>query len=226
MGDLRLVIFDVDGTLVDSQGTIVLAMNAGLKHAGLAPLSREKILSIVGLSLPEAAELLVPGGTPQQHADLAEGYRRAYRLEREAAGPTKSSPLYPGALETLTTLNGQPETLLGVATGKSKRGLDILIASYGLEKHFVTLQAADFHPSKPSPSMVLQALDEAGVDAAQAVMIGDTTYDIEMGCAAGVKTIGVAWGYHAVEDLLASGAHKIATEFAQIPSLIDELLGA
>lgn len=221
---LRLVIFDVDGTLVDSQATIIAAMTSAFEQLDLPVLDRETVLGIVGLSLPQAIAKLVPTASVQVQSDLVEGYKNAYMAQRSDAGAKDSAPLYHGVREVLDTLHAQDMTLLGMATGKSKRGLDIMVASHGFEGMFVTRQVADFHPSKPHPSMVLTAMAEAGVEPAQTVMIGDTTYDIEMGRAAGVKTIGVDWGYHATSDLVAVGADQIATDFTQIPRLIDHLL--
>jgi phosphoglycolate phosphatase len=112
--------------------------------------------------------------------------------------------------------------MLAVATGKSKRGLDKLIESHGLEGYFLSQQVADFHPSKPHPAMVEACLAETGINAAQAVMIGDTTFDIDMGRAAGVKTIGVSWGYHPVETL---NADTIIHSYDALLGAIDDLIG-
>ena len=127
---------------------------------------------------------------------MVEAYKNAYMELRAKAGVAQSSPLYPGALETLQALHAVPEVLLGVATGKSRRGLDKLIEGHGLEGMFLTQQVADHHPSKPHPSMILQAMADVGVAAQDTVMIGDTSFDMEMAAAAGVHGIGVSWGYH------------------------------
>ena len=111
---------------------------------------------------------------------------------------------------------------MGVATGKSKRGLDALIEAHGLEAYFVTRQVADFHPSKPHPSMALTAMAESGAD--RGVMIGDTTYDMMMARHAGTHALGVEWGYHSVDELKGSGAHKVASEYAGVPDVIESLL--
>ena len=201
---LRLVIFDVDGTLVDSQGHIVASMTMAFNALGVAVPDRAAILGIVGLSLEVAMPVLAPALTPTQHAALVQGYKDSYRTLRLAHGAAEASPLYPGALETLQKLHRHDDILLGIATGKSKRGLDALIEAHGLERMFVTRQCADFHPSKPHPSMIHTALAEAGVDAAHAVMVGDTSYDMDMAQAAGVTGIGVTWGYHAPAALAAA----------------------
>ncbi len=215
---LRLILFDVDGTLADSQNAIASAMVAAFEGVGLSVPSRAEILSIVGLSLPLAMAQLAPTQTPAVQAELVAGYKRAY-MDRRLAQGAGHSPLFPGAAETLAALNLVPEYLLGVATGKSQRGLDALIASHGLDC-FVTRQVADHHPSKPHPSMVLTALAETGVEARDAVMIGDTSYDIDMGRAAGVCTIAVDWGYHPAAGL---GADHIISSFAQLEPLLQQI---
>ncbi len=143
---LRLVIFDIDGTLVDSQGDIVAAMTAAFAAVDAPAPSRAEILSIVGLSLDVAMTVLAPTRPTGDHLAMVEAYKAAYMTLRAEAGVAQSSPLYPGALDTLRRLHGEPEVLLGVATGKSKRGLDKLIAGHGLEGLFITQQVADFHP--------------------------------------------------------------------------------
>ncbi|WP_293573358.1 HAD-IA family hydrolase [Phaeobacter sp.] len=213
--DLRLILFDVDGTLADSQGAITSAMAAAFAGAGLAVPTRDQILSIVGLSLPLAIAELAPGQPADTRAAVVEGYKAAYKTARLAAG-AGHSPLYPGAAETLAALNAVPELLLGVATGKSQRGLDALIEAHAL-RCFVTRQCADHHPSKPHPSMVLRAMAETGVRAENTVMIGDTSFDIDMGRAAGVQTIAVDWGFHPAERL---GADHIVTDFAELRDLL------
>ena len=188
---LRLVIFDVDGTLVDSQGDIVAAMTAAFAAVEAPAPTRAEVLSIVGLSLDVAMTVLAPTRSTGDHLVMVEAYKGAYMSLRAEAGVAQSSPLYPGALETLRHLHDEPEVLLGVATGKSKRGLDKLIAGHGLEGLFITQQVADFHPSKPHPSMIHQAMADAGVGPDATVMIGDTSFDMDMAAAAGVTSIAI-----------------------------------
>ncbi|MFW8635088.1 HAD-IA family hydrolase [Cribrihabitans pelagius] len=214
-GPLRLILFDVDGTLADSQAAITGAMAAAFGGAGLAVPPREAILSIVGLSLPLAMRVLAPEQDAPVLDALVEGYKTAYMQAREAAG-AGHTPLFPGAREVLAELNAVPEYLLGVATGKSARGFDALAASHGLDC-FVTRQVADHHPSKPHPAMIEAAMAETGVDRASTVMIGDTRFDIEMGRAAGVTTIAVPWGYHPAETL---GADFLIRSFAELRPLL------
>lgn len=218
----RLVIFDVDGTLVDSQAAIVGAMTAAFAAENLAAPDRSEILAIVGLSLDHAVFRLAPDRDGGVRARLVDGYKDAYHAHRMANGAAAGSPLYPGARDMLAALAAQDDVLLGVATGKSRRGLDALIEAHGFERVFVTRQVADDHPSKPHPSMILAALSETGVLAGDAVMIGDTSFDMDMAAAAGVAGIGVAWGYHAPE-LLASRATRMIDRFDALPGTLNEL---
>ncbi|KIC48090.1 HAD-IA family hydrolase [Tateyamaria sp. ANG-S1] len=213
---MRLVVFDVDGTLVDSQADIVASMAAAFGAVEMPAPTRQDILGIVGLSLPVAMRTLAPEA---DHDRMVAVYKDSYadlRLSKGAA----SSPLYPGARAALDRLNGRDDILLGIATGKSKRGLDGLIEIHGLEGMFVTRQVADFHPSKPHPSMLQAAMDEAGVYAADAVMIGDTSFDADMAEAARMPFIGVSWGYHPASRL--NGARAVLNSFDDL----DDALGA
>ncbi len=221
MNALRLVIFDVDGTLVDSQADILAAMTHAFAQAGFEPPSREAVLSIVGLSLDRAMTVLAPDMDAATHARMVEWYKEAYIALRSKIGAAESSPLYPGAREVLETLHAQPETLLGVATGKSRRGLDKLLEGHGLEGMFITQQVSDHHPSKPHPSMIRAALSETGLEPHQAVMIGDTSFDMEMAAAAGVAGIGVGWGYHPSKAL--GAARHVIESFEDLPPLLQQI---
>lgn len=187
----RLVVFDVDGTLVDSQRLILGAMAMAFEAAGLPQPSDPETLSIVGLSLPEAMRALRPLLDETAIAALVAAYKASFNQLRlgEAA-----APLYAGALAALTAMHALPDTVLGIATGKSRRGLDGLLQAHDLARFFATTQVADDHPSKPHPSMLLHAMAETG--AGPGVMVGDTEFDMAMGKAAGFATIGVTWGYH------------------------------
>ncbi|MFD3190966.1 HAD-IA family hydrolase [Sedimentitalea sp. HM32M-2] len=218
---LRLVIFDVDGTLVDSQGAIVDAMAVAFRTMGLPVPARAAILSIVGLSLERAMAHLAPNEDAETCQGLVEAYKRAYQTGREAAGATQISPLYPGARRTIAALTAVPDILLGVATGKSQRGLAALLDGHGLDGVFVTRQVADHHPSKPHPSMIHAAMAEAGVRPQDTVMIGDTSFDMEMAAAAGVAGIGVTWGYHPPERL--GAARCLIDGFDQLHTTLSDI---
>ncbi len=219
---LRLVIFDVDGTLVDSQSDIIAAMTHAFDGMGEPVPASTDILNIVGLSLDVAMGRLAPDLPVDAHVRLVEGYKNAYMALRITTGAAQSSPLYPGAQAALEALHADPETLLGVATGKSRRGLDKLLEGHNLTGMFITQQVADFHPSKPHPAMIAAALAETGVDSRAAVMIGDTSYDMEMAKSAGVAAIGVSWGYHPTSAL--GAADVVIDRFADLPDALETLL--
>lgn len=218
MTRLRLVIFDVDGTLVDSQGDILAAMGAAFAQAGQPAPDRAQVLGIVGLSLDVAIPQLAPGLPGDMHARMVDWYKDAYMQLRAQGGVQASSPLYPHVRPVLDALHARPETLLGVATGKSRRGLDKLLDGHGLRHLFLTRQVSDHHPSKPHPSMLLAALSETGVEPQDAVMVGDTEFDIEMARAAGIPAIGVSWGYHPRARL--SGARHVIDDIRALPDIL------
>ncbi len=214
----RLAVFDCDGTLVDSQHSICTAMTRAFEEAKLTPPERLAILSIVGLSLPQAMAQLLPEAESDLHDHLTLCYKRAFHALRQENAV--SEPLYPGIAELVRALDADG-WLLGVATGKSDRGLAICLDHHGIAPLFVTLQTADRHPSKPHPSMLWTAMAEAGAEPDDTVMIGDTSFDMEMGRAAGVRSIGVGWGYHPPEVLNASGAVGVAMDSAALRAHID-----
>ncbi len=216
---LRSVIFDVDGTLVDSQADILAAMSCAFEAEGLAPPSKDAVLGIVGLSLDVAIPKLAPDSDHAACTRMVQGYKDAYASLRMLQGADVSSPLYAGAREALSRLKEQDEILLGVATGKSRRGLDKLIDAHELAGTFLSQQVADDHPSKPNPSMLLQAMRDLGVEASDTVMIGDTSFDMDMARAAGVYFIGVSWGYHDVSRL--SQADVVIDSFAQLDAALE-----
>ncbi len=221
MGDLRLVVFDVDGTLVDSQHHIIEAMRLAFGLAGLPAPEREETLSVVGLSLPEAIGALV-AHLPAADVEAIVGHYRECATRQRLGGDGAAS-LFPGARAALVQLAARPETLVGVATGKARRGLDHLLDAHDLNHLVATVQTSDNHPSKPHSSMLLAALAETGVDASHAVMVGDTEFDVSMGRAAGMATIGVAWGYHPRERLDAAGADVIIESFDALDAALERL---
>ena len=178
---------------------------------------------MVGLSLAEAVARLLPQLDADRVAQAADRYKAAYVALREEEGDVGAAPLFTGARPVIEALHARAEVLLGVATGAARRGLDHAFAAHDLDRFFVTRQTADLHPSKPHPAMIEAALSETGVAPAQAVMVGDTTYDMEMARAAGVLPIGVSWGYHPVDALEAAGAARIVDEVGALPSALDEI---
>ena len=207
---MKLAVFDCDGTLIDSQVNIIRAMESSFQRHGLAPPDSHATRRIVGLSLVEAMQALLPDADYDLHLSLAEDYKTAFqRLRADKA--LDAEPLYPGIRSLLDTLDAQGWQL-AVATGKSDRGLKLALEHHGIHHLFVSLQTADRHPSKPHPSMLQAALAEAGSGPEQAVMIGDTVFDIAMAGAAGVKGIGVDWGYHEADELIDAGAAHVARD--------------
>lgn len=213
----RLAVFDCDGTLVDGQAHICDSMDDAFAAAALPAPDRNLVRRVVGLSLPVAIRKLVQDASDSQIATAVAAYKHAYRSRREQG--ILQEPLYDGIADLLARLRDDG-WLLAVATGKSDRGLYACLESHGIRDLFVSLQTADRHPSKPHPDMLEAAIAEAGVSADQAVMIGDTTFDIMMACDAQVRAVGVAWGYHEPAELIAAGAASVAN----IPADLGDLL--
>lgn len=219
---LRLALFDVDGTLIDSQRFILAAMRAAFAELGRPAPEEAAIRAIIGLSLRDAAGALDPTLSEAETGDIAELYKRAFIRIRTETGGEAASPLYPGARAALTRL-AQGERLLGVATGKARRGLDHALDAHDLRGFFVTTQTSDDAPSKPHPGMVLNALRETGAQARDTVVIGDTAFDVAMARNAGARAIGVAWGYHAPDALLAAGAETVIEHFDALDAALEAL---
>ena len=215
----RLALFDCDGTLVDSQANICMAMEHAFDDAGLVPPPRSYIRRIVGLSLLEIMRALLPDADDVIHGQMVERYRASYLTLRNNG--LEHEPLYDGIAGVLSKLD-EDGWMLGVATGKSDRGLERCLDHHAIRGLFVTLQTADRHPSKPNPSMVYQAMADAGAESGTTVMIGDTVYDILMGKAAGCRTIGVSWGYHPVTELRQAGADTIAETMDELAQILRE----
>ena len=215
----KLAVFDCDGTLVDGQAEICESMRTAFAAAGMPAPDRQSIRRIVGLSLPRAVQELAPRATPHQQKTIIAAYKEAYRTARERG--VLHEPLFEGMAGLLDRLLDEG-WLLGVATGKSERGLNACLATHAIDQHFITLQTADYHPSKPHPAMLRAALAEANIEPQYAVMIGDTTFDIEMAVAAGVRGIGVGWGYHEPYELTAVGASGVANTIGELERLIHE----
>ena len=202
----RLAVFDCDGTLVDGQAEVCDAMERAFAAISLPPPDRNVTRRIVGLSLPVAVRKLAPELTDDQARDVVEAYKSAFRTRR-LDGDLRE-PLYDGIAELLQALRADG-WLLAIATGKSDRGLVSCLEAHGIRDLFVSLQTADRHPSKPHPAMLDAALNDADIDAKDAVMIGDTSFDMLMAGEADVRAIGVAWGYHSPDELHEAGAHEV-----------------
>ncbi len=209
----RLALFDCDGTLVDSQHNICLAMEDAFARAGMTPPPRSATRRVVGLSLVPAMQALLPDADAALHLALAEDYKNAFHRLRGRG--MIEEPMFDGILTAMDALQAEG-WLLGVATGKSDRGLALCLEHHGISDRFVTLQTADRHPSKPHPSMVIQAMADAGATPQTTVMIGDTSFDMAMGVAANARALGVDWGYHEADELHAAGAYAVISSPAQI----------
>lgn len=216
-----LVVFDCDGTLVDSQANIILAMQQTFARAGLELPSHHAIRRIVGLSLVESMQQLVPAATAEQHIALAQDYKNAFQRLR-GAQQLVAEPMFAGVRDLLAILHARG-IALAVATGKSDRGLRLCLDHHGLSDYFVSLQTADRHPSKPDPSMLLTAMYECSKSANQTIMIGDTIFDMAMALNAGVTAIGVDWGYHDRDELLAQGARHVVDDAGQLLTLLEDM---
>lgn len=218
---MKLVIFDCDGTLVDSQHMILAAMGEAYAAHGLAMPARERALSIIGLSLTEAFTVLGKDEIRFPVASLAEHYKLAFHALRDSG--QHMEPLYPGAVEAVAALARRGDVVLGIATGKSQRGVRLVLTHHGLIDHFITIKTADDAPSKPDPGMVTAAMRETGIAAADTVVVGDTAYDMAMARAAGATAIGVSWGYHARDSLIEAGASTVIDDFAALVPALDSL---
>jgi len=218
---MKLAVFDCDGTLVDGQADVCWAMERAFARAGLAAPDPRAVRRLVGLSLPVAIRQLAPGLGEEQRRAVSEYYKASYRARR--AQGLIQEPLYEGIAELLAGLRAAGWSL-AVATGKSDRGLAACLARHGIADLFVSLQTADRHPSKPHPAMLEAALAEAGAAPHQAVMIGDTSFDMAMARNAGVRALGVAWGYHSPAELIASGAIAVAETVGALAQALEEAL--
>ena len=219
----KLVIFDCDGTLVDSQHAIVGAMTDAFLSEGIPPPVRDRVVGVVGLSLEFAIARLLNDEVDLAQVDrLAAAYKASFAERRRRHD--HAEPLYDGVRETLERLAARDDVALGIATGKSRRGVDALLEREALGGLFSTIQTADTHPSKPHPSMIFAAMSDTLATPEATAMIGDTTYDIEMALGAGASAIGVAWGYHPEEALRQAGARPVTADCAALERALDHVI--
>lgn len=213
----RLAVFDCDGTLVDSGAPIYAALAACLEQNGIAVPPPSISRRVIGLSLTEAMAALLPEESAERHLRLADDYRRAFK-DLRAAGAVEE-PLFDGIIELLDALEADG-WLLAIATGKSDRGLRHCLDRHGIHARFVSLQTADRHPSKPHPSMVEEAMADAGTAPGTTIVVGDTIFDMAMAVNAGAIGIGVGWGYHEPRELIEAGAVAVAENPLEVLNLI------
>ncbi len=219
----RMVLFDCDGTLVDSQSLIARAMAEAWIGSGAPSPEPQAVRSIVGLSLMEAVRRLHPEGDQATHTAMVDRYRAAF--SRFRATDSQFESLYPGTREALLDADAQG-FVLGIATGKGRRGLREVLEHHDLLPLFATLQTADDAPSKPHPAMVQQAAAEVGVPCGNIVVVGDTTFDMEMGSRAGARTLGVSWGYHTKSALERSGAELVLGQWGDLGPWLTQWLAS
>ena len=210
---LRLAVFDCDGTLVDSQHSIIAAMHAACDTHGFEKPAAEAVRRVVGLPLDVAIRRLMPHVDDDLSKVVSESYKAAFFELRQAGGVQE--PLFPGMGGVLDALDGAG-WLMGIATGKSHRGLVSTLEHHDLYDRFVTHQTADRAHGKPHPDMMYKAMTETGANPQDTVMIGDTTFDIEMAANADVCAIGVAWGYHETQELLDAGAARVVSSAEEL----------
>jgi len=221
MTDPRLIVFDCDGTLVDSLFAIQHAMEQAFGAVALDLPPAEAVRGIVGLSVPQAVAALAPGHPPETLAALDRAFRNA-SLAYRRSNPDANGQLYPGTRAALERLN-TPETLMAVATGKARRGLEHVLDVFEMRPYFAATQTADDAPSKPHPGMLENCERLTGIMPARTAMVGDTTFDMAMARSHGCTAIGVSWGYHPVEALLEAGAHVVIDDFADLDGALEAL---
>ena len=216
---VRLAIWDVDGTLVDSRKVISYAMDHAFEAVGLPAPGYEGVRHVVGLSLEEACRVLAPDACePEMLERLTDAYKDAFVAQRSA--PDHHEPLYEGARDTLERL-ANDGWLLGVATGKGRRGVDITFERHDLTHFFDVIRCADDGPGKPHPFMVEDAIAALGAPVEASVMIGDTAHDMVMARAAGARALGVSWGFHTPDEIAAAGAHEVHHDFRTLNAALD-----
>lgn len=208
-----VVIFDWDGTLIDSVDHIADSLQLAARDLGFPEREREALRHIVGLGMQEALEHLYPGITREEMTRLREAYAHHF-FQHE----TTAADLFPGMDELLEMLHGGPR--LAVATGKSRPGLDRALASSGLARYFPLTRCANETASKPDPLMLQQIVTETGVPVERMVMVGDTIYDMEMARRIGMPAIGVTWGVHAADQLAEHDPVAIATGSSMLRELM------
>ncbi|MEM7458393.1 MAG: HAD-IA family hydrolase [Pseudomonadota bacterium] len=215
---LKLAIWDMDGTIVDSREVIQTAMVRSFETVGLAPPDYNDTRKTIGLGLSEACEILAPGVSGDKLNELVETYRHAFvNLRAEGQG---FEPLYEGAQDAIERLANQG-WLLAIATGKARRGVDSFFEQHGMRQFFDTTWCADDGPGKPHPFMCDEAMKAVGAEPHQSLIIGDAIHDIRMGLNAGIHTFGVSWGFGEAHELSDVGAHEVHHDFTTLNASLD-----
>ena len=217
---LRFVVFDCDGTLVDSQYGIFAAMTFAFQQAGLPAPDRMAVNAQVGLPLEQGVANLLPEGDADLHRRIAGDFHAAIYDHKLPA--TRQSALFPHCRKVLHALE-EEGYILGIATGMGRRGLEKTLKEQALDTLFTVLKTADDGPGKPNPAILEDAMAEVGAGPCETVMIGDTVFDIQTAVNAGALAIGVDWGYHGVDALRRAGARRVVGDFREIPGCLNEL---
>ncbi|MBR3193450.1 HAD-IA family hydrolase [Bosea sp. (in: a-proteobacteria)] len=220
---MDLIIFDLDGTLINSEAIILGAQYETFARCGRVHPGREAGLGVIGLTLDIA--LMRVAGLTEPDDVLTQTYREVFNGMRQRAesDPGLAEPLFPGVVELLAGLSQRPATVLGIATGKSRRGADYIVERHGWAELFKTIQTADDAISKPHPEMILRAIVETGARPERTLMVGDSTFDMEMAVAAGVTPVAVSWGFQPVAALQAAGARHVIESCAELTGIVDRL---
>jgi phosphoglycolate phosphatase len=197
MKQFQLIVFDWDGTLIDSEARIVNCMRAAIHDLQLPARNREQLRNVIGLGLQEALATLYPEGNPDLYQDLVERYRHHFLVQDDTP-----SELFAGVEVLLQTLSERGH-YLAIATGKGRVGLDKALGDTGLGDYFDYTRCADETRSKPHPQMLEEIMDRLGVESHEALMIGDTEYDMQMANNAGTAALAVSYGVHEKQRLLA-----------------------
>lgn len=216
---MKLILFDCDGTLVDSAHVVHRCMCHAFQAHGFTPPQPDQTKSIIGLSLHDAMSHLIDHQPYGRLDEMVQDYKDHFFHIRTTEDQLE--PLYDGISQLIDILAQKQEHILGIVTGKSRRGVDAILEGHRMQGLFTTIRTADDCPSKPHPAMVLESCDVVGISPQSTYVIGDTTFDMDMARNAGAEPIGVSWGYHSIAQLRGSGAIKVMKKPSELIDIID-----
>ncbi len=215
----KLVLFDCDGTILDSVTIIHDSMVRTFSEAGYPAPAQSATRSIIGLTLDLAIARLLGRSVDSEVETMTARYKQHFN--RLYSKPDFEQSLFPGMADLVNELGARDDVVLGIVTGKSRRGMEMFFDKHGLREHFATVRTADDCPSKPHPAMVLECCAEAGFEPGNTVVVGDSVFDMEMAKSAGAGAIGVAWGYNGVAMLRSAGADAIAESAQELAQMLE-----